>query len=360
MRTQKKKNLKVLMIGPDRLVRGGISTVVDSYYQLGLDEKIHMEYLPTMKDGNKIRKMYLAVNAYFKYNSIISQFDIVHIHMAAQASFTRKAIFIKKAYKAGKKIVIHQHAADFDEFYFNQSNNDKRCKIKEIFGMADRIVVLSEEWADFFGTFVCDREKIVVIHNGVLIPEFEGKDYKNHNILFLGRLGERKGIYDLIKVMPKIIEEIPDAMFYLGGDGDLNKCNKIVRESNISNNVRFLGWIKGEDKEKYLKACSIFILPSYHEGMPMAVLEAMSYGLATISTNVGGMPQIIENGVNGVCIEAGDIRALEVNLIELLKNKSKRKTLGMAARERIESKFDASKNIDILCKLYQSLMEENK
>ena len=302
---------------------GGISTVINNYYACGLDKDVDLYYLPTMEDGSKVKKLAVAAKAYAAFGGLLRKYVIVHVHMAAQASFDRKALFVERAHKSGKKMIIHQHTADFDKYFFEQVDEAKRTRIKEIFGMADKVIVLSEEWAEFFGKNACNPEKIVVLYNGVVMPEYEKKDYSAHNVLMLGRLGERKGTYDLLKAIPKVLEEVPDAIFYLGGDGDIEQCKKIVTGGGLEEHVKFLGWVRDEVKTEQFKNCSTFILPSYHEGMPMAVLEAMSYGLATISTNAGGIPQIIELGKSGARVEAGDVEAIAGVLIDVLKNEEK-------------------------------------
>ena len=90
------------MVGPGRGVKGGISTVVNSYYDLGLDKKVELRYIASMEDGNKLKKLLVAVRAYIKFCLILDSYDIVHVHMAAQASFIRKSLFIKRAYKRKK------------------------------------------------------------------------------------------------------------------------------------------------------------------------------------------------------------------------------------------------------------------
>lgn len=346
---------RVLMIGPGRDVMGGISTVVNSYFDLRLNERVELRYIASMEDGNKIKKLWVALKAYLEFRKCLKDFDIVHVHMAAQASFTRKSAFIRLAKKAGKKIIIHQHAADFDDYFFKQSDEAKRQQIKEVFAMADRVIVLSEEWADFFGKHVCDEKKIEIIHNGVVIPNYEKSDYTDLNVLFLGRLGERKGTYDLLKVIPDVLKRIPNARFFFGGDGEVERCKELAEKTGIADNVSFLGWIRDAEREEYLKKCSTFVLPSYHEGMPMSVLEAMSYGLATISTNAGGIPQIISQGIDGYRVEAGDLKELETTLVRVLISSNEKRILGQAARKKIVEKFNAERNIDLLCTLYQKV-----
>ena len=354
-----RKKVKLLMVGPGRKVMGGISTVVNSYYVLGLDQQVDLKYIASMQDGIKIKKLLVAMIAYTKFCKDIQYYDVVHVHMAAQASFTRKSFFIKKARQAGKKIIIHQHAADFDIFFLKQCTENKREKIREVFGMADKIIVLSEEWANFFASYICERDKICIIHNGVVLPNYQKMDYEDHNVLFLGRLGQRKGIYDLIKAIPRVVEKVPDVRFYFGGDGDVEHCKQIASMSGFSEYIEFLGWVKNEAKESYFKKCSTFILPSYHEGMPMSVLEAMSYGLATISTNAGGIPQIITHGVDGYRIEAGNVDAIVESLLSVLLDKSVRIKLGIAGKQKINERFSADKNISTLVELYRKVDKEN-
>ena len=343
---------RVLMLGPGRDVRGGISTVVNNYYRYGLDKAVELTYLPTMEDGSKAKKLLTAAKAYAAFDKALEDCDIVHVHMAAQASFDRKALFVEHAKKAGKKIIIHQHAADFDRYYFKQSDDKKRERIGKIFAMADKVIVLSEEWAEFFGKNVCDADKIIILHNGVPVPEYEKTDRSDRNVLMLGKLGERKGTYDLLKAVPEVLRAVPDAMFYLCGDGDVEECKKIASDTGIADHVFFSGWVSDAEKEEYLKKCSTFILPSYHEGMPMSVLEAMSYGLAAISTNVGGIPQIIDNNLNGVMVEAGDVKGVSEALISVLSDEAFRKRLGEAGRARIKEKFDLAGSVGRLAEIY--------
>ena len=346
---------KILMLGLGRNVKGGMTTVVNSYFNYGFGRCIKFEYISTMEDGRKIYKFWVAIRALFLFLCKISNYDIVHIHMASNASFYRKSVFIILSRLFRKKTIIHQHSCDFDVFFLNKSKILKQKIIRKIFSMADKVIVLSEEWAEFFGNHVCEARKIEIIYNGVVIPEYEKSDYSDRNVLMLGRLGQRKGTYDLLKAIPEVVLAIPDVVFYLGGDGDVEQCKKIVEEQGLGDHVKVLGWVQDKDKKEYLQKCSTFILPSYNEGMPMAVLEAMSYGLATISTNTGGIPQIIEQAKNGIRIDAGNVDAIVNSLVEVLGNMEKRKAMGTAGKERIREKFDLRINLEKLKNIYLSI-----
>ena len=345
---------RILMIGPGRDVKGGISSVVNNYYSCGLDQRVTLRYLPTMEDGNKIKKIFVAVKAYLVFCNCIKSYDVLHVHMAAQASFDRKAFFIRKAKKLSKKIIIHQHAADFDAYFLEQADDKKRERIRTVFSMADNVIVLSKEWEEFFGEHVCDKNKIIVIHNGIMISEVKKKDYLKKNILMLGRLGERKGTYDLLEAIPHVLKQIPNCMFYLGGDGDIQKCRELIKQKNLQDHVSLLGWIDDAKKKEYFENCSIFVLPSHHEGMPMALLEAMGHGLASISTNVGGISSVIENETCGILIQAGDVSQLTRALIRLLEDSELRQKIGEAGQKHIMENFNVESGIQKLISLYES------
>lgn len=349
------KSMKVLMIGAGREVRGGVSSVVNGYYEAGLDKMCDLTYLPTMQDGSKIKKLLVVVWARFRFESLIKEQDILHVHMSADNSFYRKAVFIRKAYKEKKKIIIHMHGSTFDLFYKERCNETQKKEVREIFGMSDKVIALSEDWKEFLSNSICEADKIEVIYNAVKMPESYQKDYANQKMLFLGILGKRKGTYDLIEVLPEIFEKYPQAHIYFGGDGERAEAEELCIKKGIAEQVTFLGWVRGEEKEKWLKECSMYVLPTYHEGMPMSILEAMSYGMAVVSTYAGGIPHLIQNKENGLLCEAGDKEALQKNLLTLLENDRLREQIGKQAAKKIRKEFDITVSIQRLIVIYQEL-----
>lgn len=349
--------MKVLMIGAGRNVRGGVSSVVNSYYDAGLDKLCELTYLSTMQDGSRLKKLLVAAQARARFEFLIKKQDILHVHMSADNSFYRKAIFIRKAYEARKKIVIHMHGSTFDLFYKERCNEKQKQKVREIFRMADKVIALSEYWKKFLAEFICEADKIEVIYNAVKLPKPYEKNYINQEMLFLGILGQRKGTYDLIEALPKLFEKYPNAHLYFGGDGEWKQAERLCREKGIDTKVTFLGWVRGAEKEKLLKECTIYVLPTYHEGMPMSILEAMSYGLAVVSTYVGGIPHLIQNGENGLLCEAGDLVGLQKKLDSLLEDVILREKLGHAAAFYIKGNFDVTQAVKRLLALYEDLKD---
>ena len=188
-----------------------------------------------------------------------------------------------------------------------------------------------------------------------MIPDDFEKNTDSKKILFLGRFGKRKGIYDLIDVVEQICKVYPETKLFAGGDGEIEQVEKIIKDKHLEKNIRLLGWATGEEKEKYLRECSYYILPSYNEGMPMSLIEGMAFKNIAISTKVGGIPKVISNMENGIIIEPGDKEALYNALKSLLDNPNLRKMLSDGARLTVEKKFNIEKNIERILEIYENI-----
>ena len=350
-----KEKIKVLMIGPDRDMNGGISTVVNNYYAAGIEDFAEITYLPTVSDGNKISKLWWAIRSNLSFTLKYRYYDLIHVHMAANASFARKALLVKKAFKASVPVLIQEHGGDFNQFY-DKLDDKEKATVKKVFSMADMLIVLSEEWKQFFENIIGKTKKITVLHNGVIVPEKGIEDYHRHNVLYLGRLSEKKGIYDLLKVISSVKASVPDAHFYICGDGEMEQVKSEVERLGIQPYVTLPGWVRGAEKNEILSRCEILVLPSYYEAMPMVVLEAMSCGYAVIATDVGGIPQMIQSEKNGILIKPGELDRLAENIIEVLKNDWLRTQIGRSARQTVTDRFNIKKEIKNLARTYEKTL----
>ena len=320
--------IKVCMIVPNRMVKGGIAAVVDGYYQSDLEQKYQIKYVESYMDGNKIQKLLKAISGYLIFLKVLifEKPDIVHIHSSFGPSFYRKMPFIYMASWANKKIINHIHGADFNNFYTNATEKKKR-QIAKVYARCDKLIALSEEWKERLAKIV-PQQKIVVIENYSILREdiLEERCHRksNHKVLFLGEIGKRKGCFDIPEVIKKVVEKIPDVTFILAGAGkssDEEQIRNLLKEAGVLNHVIFPGWVRGKKKEKLLREADVFFLPSYNEGMPMSVLDAMGYGLPVVSTNVGGIPKLVKNGENGICCDPGDIEKMQEGISTLLEEK---------------------------------------
>ncbi len=349
---------KVLMIGPGRKVHGGISGMVNNYYDAGVDRMVDLCYVGTMEDGSKGKKLFCAVRACFLFLIKLPRYDIVHVNMASDSSYYRKSVFIRIAHFFHKKIVIHQHGGNFREFYEKELTDQGRNKMKKVLSMADAFIVLGMVWKDFFGSII-GKEKISILPNAVQVPEQSGKEYGLHKILFLGRLCEEKGIGELLGAASVLREKHPDVHLYLGGVWEDETLQK--KAENLAGFVTDLGWVTGEMKEKYLRECDIFALPSYFEGQPVSVLEAMAYACAVTASDTGSIPELIIHEETGFLTPPRDAQALTENLCRLLDDPELCRTFGERARRKVKTEFSIEDNCRKLLNIYENLMnQQNK
>jgi glycosyltransferase involved in cell wall biosynthesis len=258
-------------------------------------------------------------------------YDIIHIHTSKKLALLKDLLVIKSVYnKFDGKIILHIHFADIEKILFN--NKIFNIIIKKILeNYVDEIIVLSQNLFEELLDFGLNKNKISILYN--FQPSIYPKPSRNKlnlgdnfeetkKILFLGSLDERKGIEDLLKSLSYLNNS--NFHLYVGGTFKNNKFEKKIKSyinnNKLQNKVEFLGYINGNSKLNRLLKTDIFILPSYGEGLPISILEAISSGCAIISTKVGAIPEIIKEDYNGYLVEPGDIEELSKKINILLNN----------------------------------------
>lgn len=356
-----KKNT-ILMLGSGREVRGGISSVVNAYFNSSLLRKYNIIYIASHIDGNKVKKLVQFIKSLFFFQRYIfsRSIRIVHIHSASRASFYRKSFFVVISKILRKKIVFHIHGAEFMIFYYQEGGYIKKFFIRKIICLADKVIVLSGQWKEDIEKIIGVRKKIKVVLNPAAVPQLKAgseisSNTNNLKILFMGRLEERKGVYDLIKSASKVITQEQNIKFVLCGDGEIEKVKKFIAERELAKYFDIPGWIT--DKKKYFLEADIYILPSYNEGLPMSILEAASYGLPIISTPVGGIPEVVEDGLNGFLINPGDIETIVKRILTLIGSPELRNRMGQYAYNKMKNKFDVNIIVKQLDNIYKELLD---
>ena len=376
--------MKVVMIGADRSVKGGVSAVVNNLYEAGLDRRVDLTYIGTMVDGSKARKALQAALALLRFCFALPGADLIHVNMASDASCFRKLIFMRIAALFHKKILLHEHGGDFQGFYYERCGEKTRERVKKGLNLADLCLVLSEEWKEFFSA-ILPPEKIFVLQNGVPVPERGKSDYSGHRVLFLGRLCREKGVGELLEAAPKVRDAVPDFELVLGGFWEAGNERLKARAESLRQFVRCPGWVSPKEREKLFAECSVFVLPTWFEGQPVSLLEAMAAGLCPAVSAVGGIPQVVEGnrpaknggGVRGRAKESiGQLSlprgfdgcgvllppkapgVLADVLIRLLRDEGLRKRGGERGRQRIMQGYDIKNTADRLVVFYERVCKK--
>ncbi|NRB80873.1 MAG: glycosyltransferase family 4 protein [Saccharospirillaceae bacterium] len=322
---------------------GGIATVLTGYKISGFFKSTNTELITSHKIG-RLGKVSLLICFFlalikFIFLFIFYKVNIVHLHMSSRGSYSRKALFTKLAKLFGSKVIIHLHGSEFQIFYSDESSLKKQAHIRDTFNMADKVIVLSTQWEQWMNTIVTDTSKVCVVYNAVPEVKLPNKTEVKKVILFLGRLSKRKGVDDLIHAFFRISKTHPNVVLNLAGDGDLNFYKKLIEDLSLTQHVKLLGWVTGNDKNQCLANATIYCLPSYNEGFPMGVLEAMSSKVAVISSMAGGIPDAITDKKEGLLIDAGNISALADVLSTLLDDPKQREEYTNAALAKYRKYF---------------------
>jgi len=232
----------------------------------------------------------------------------------------------------------------------------------------DRIIAVSNDVADTLRTTGYRRSAVLAIHNGLDVCKARvSRDSRQLRrelaiqddalvIGTVGRLAPVKAQTDLLRAAQRILRQRPEARFVFVGDGPLrNELMATAVRLGIDRACLFTG--ARQDTFDLLAAMDVFVLPSLHEGVPMALLEAMILGKAVVATAVGGVPEVIENRVTGLLVPSRDDRALADACLELAADERLARSLGLEARRAVAERFSHEVNGGAVLSIYRSLLD---
>ena len=307
-------------------------------------------------EASGIKKIAYFIRAYMNIEKEMrrNKPDIVHIHMSYRGSFYRKYAIHKLCKKYGVPDVIHLHGSEFQKWY-NESDDRTKEKIRTLLRESASFIVLGEKWNKAIHD-IEPKTKTVVVSNTVPVPNYTTSwNEKRFQFLFLGVLIKRKGVADLIQAISLLKKEgsLNNIKFVIAGSGaEEANLKQQARELQVESWIEFAGWTDGKAKERYLKDSQALVLPSYNEGLPMAVLEAISYGLPVIATDVGDMAAAVRDGENGYLIHPGDVEAIADAILKV-SNKNQYDRFSKFSKELAITKFNEDGFFEQILKVYQ-------
>lgn len=351
--------VKVLMVGNDPSVKGGITSVISQMISHDWSEDgIDMKFIPTYVETNNFKKILFFANAYRKIEKEIktNRPDIVHIHMSYKGSFTRKFLIHKLCKKNNIPDIIHLHGSEFKK-WFDEVDEKKKREIRALLREAKAFIILGEKWNKVIKE-IEPLSNTVVVSNTVRIPEETVEWEEPFKVLFLGVLIKRKGVSDLLKATKILKDDLGEHKFKIVIAGSGTEEENLKDESHslaIDDVVDFVGWTDGEKKTELLRTCQMLVLPSYNEGLPIAILEAMSYGMPIVSTDVGDISTAVTDGENGYLVEPGNNGALSERLKLLITNFNYWKMASAKSKNLCRNRFDESIFFETISNLYMGM-----
>ena len=342
---------KVLVIATSHKTRGGITSVVKAHQRGKQWKDFHCRWIETHIDKSNILKLWYLFKGFISYLVLLPSYDIIHIHTSEPPSAIRKCPFLWWAKIWRKKVIIHFHAFSPETTIKSKYKN----VYKYLFDKADTVIVLSNLWKKYVNETFNLGDKIQVVYNPCT-TEVTNKQYpKKNQILYAGTVNARKGYADMIKAFALIAKKYPTWQIVFAGNGEIEQGKRLAKELEIEKQTIFLGWVNGIDKDKAFKEASIFCLPSYAEGFPMAVLDAWAYGLPVITTPVGGIPDIAIDDKNVLLFNPGDTKTLATQMEKLITNTAIRDSIAKESVKLAQTTFNINTINEKIATIYLKL-----
>ncbi len=354
--------MRVLITHPDAL--GGVSNY---YRQLRgrFTVPVHHFVVGRIrgKQGHLPRPLQMLAD-YWRFVKLLrkNSIDLVHLNPSLDPkSFIRDGFFALLARVNKKKVIVFFHGWN------------KSCEVRieryflwvfsSFFGKADALIVLSNEIKETLERWCVIQPiyKEVTVINDDELAGFniqnalkKRQSSKTWRILFLARVIREKGIYETLEAFSLVQSKHPTVELVVAGDGEeLDNVKSFTRARNF-HNVTFAGYIRDEEKRRRFEEAHVFCLPSYTEGCPVSVIEAMSYGLPIVTRSVGGLADFFENGEHGFISESLDPNVLAGQIEKLLVDKNLYEKISLYNYQYAQSHFLASDAVLRLERIYET------
>src|SRR5690554_48239 len=331
---------RICHIGPALSVQGGISSVLISYKKLfALSDK----HFISSYNGSFIKSLPRLLLVCFKiiFGAHL-HFEFYQIHTSSYGSFFRKFLISLCLRLRKQKYTVHIHGSEFKKFCMESAFILRYC-IKSYFNHSSGVICITPDMKDFLNQFLKNKEILYfTLPNPCENISIKPVNLEAHDlpvkIIFSGRYGKRKGVYDLIRAFDVAEFSLPVEL-HLFGDGEIDLVRAMASNSKKSKDIYVSCWIPHKDYLEILSSYDFLVLASYAETFGMSLVEAMGYGLPVISTNVDAIPYVVEDKKSGFLIQPGDIEALIQAMITLVHHKALRVKMGKAGWEKASQEF---------------------
>jgi glycosyltransferase involved in cell wall biosynthesis len=279
--------------------------------------------------------------------------DVVHLHMSTRGSVVRKCLLTWVAVALRRPVIVHMHGADFFPF-FESLAPFWQHRVGMALRQARYVVVLGEVWR----RFLVERaglpvSRVSVIRNGVPVPSLRVTRHDGTvHILFLGRLGARKGVPELLAALGSRPMETLPWRATLAGDGEVQHFAAMAARAGLRERIAFPGWVDSAQAARLMASADVLVLPSHHEALPMAVVEALAAGVPVLTTPVGVIGELLTDGQTALLVPPGDVPALTAALLRLVSDPALRTRIGEAGHAVFRAELDVAVTARQMLALY--------
>lgn len=280
----------------------------------------------------------------------------VHVNMAERLSLFRKSAVVLTCRLLGIPVVLHLHAAQFEPFYRRLPGPLQRLT-RWVFSLPASCIVLGSAAQRFVtGELQVPPSRVEVIFNGAPEPTQARRRAgacPMREVLFVGNLSERKGVSDLLHALALPGLDTSRLHVTLAGGGDVAGYRATARQLGIASFVHFAGWSDQQQVAQLMAQADVLVLPSYDEGLPLVILEALANGVAVVCSPVGEIPNVLQDGVSACFVQPGDSADIAASVQRVLSEPAFRQTLECNGRRLYEQQFSLARFSASVAKLHQ-------
>jgi glycosyltransferase involved in cell wall biosynthesis len=356
-------SVRVLLIAPYAPRGGGMGRIMAYLGEHGTASGATFEMVESRGGGPAIASAWFVLRAAVRI--IRARVDcfptIVHLNFGEGASVARKGFLLVLAAFLGMPTILHLHAADIFGFYARLPPL-KQALLRAVFRRATLCIALGAMWRDWLVDEVAVQpSRVTVIRNGVPQPQVERPSVPRggFNLVFLGNLLARKGLNDLLHALALLQSRNSpialDWQFCAAGGGDTSALRHLADELGIAAHVRFLGWLDRDATSELLARANALALPSYHEALPLVLLEAASLGIPVIATRVGAIPEVFTDGHDALLVTPGDQLGIATAIRRLIGDPAFAARIGANGRRLYEQNFTMDSFVAGITGAYQRL-----
>jgi glycosyltransferase involved in cell wall biosynthesis len=357
---------RVWLVSPNPTSRGGVAAVARQIAVSPLTRTYRISLIATHVPGSLLARIWQATVGIgaLAGSLVVRKPDLVHVKIASGGSFVRKVIVGVLCRIRGVPTLVHVHGGGFDQFV-TRAPAPVRALARWLMESTPQVLALSDRWAGRLRALF-PRARIDVLYNPVEAGQYAGIARERLALpaappvrpmaLFLGDLVERKGVYDLVAAWADVSRACPGARLVLAGVGEHEKLIAACWEAGVGDVVELPGWLGLDEKRRLLREATMFVLPSYIEGVPISLLEAMAAALPSIVTPVGGVLDAVTDGREALVVPAGDRAQLAAAITRVFQTPALARALGEAGLASV-GKYDLAAFAGRLDAIYRRILE---
>ncbi len=318
---------KIIVVSLSKERRGGVATVLQTLASAGFFSG-EIVYHSSCGDGSQKDKLVSAIRQWGLFLSFLRRQTpaLAHIHFSSDMSFWRKVPYILACRVFHTRLLLHVHPSHFWEYWQKQPRWIRRW-MNILLSKADAIAFANPALIERFRT-ILPATPLLFLPNPIDLRKYPfSTQPRKQQVLFLGALLKGKGVYDIIRSVPLLRPDHPQCSFVLCGDHEVDRVRRAVEEKGLTAQGQVRTWVGYEEKLALLQQSAVLVLPSFSEGFPVVVLEAMACGLPVIATPVGGLAAVMCDGEQLLFTAPGNPAMLARQIDRLLRDEPLRQRL---------------------------------